>query len=60
MLNGSAEFEINGQPVSLDPERMLWIGARTRRRLQPGPEGVRILVLGSSPGKRYERPEGLR
>lgn len=60
VLDGSAEFEINGQRVSLDPERMLWVGARTRRRLEPGPEGVRILVIGSAPGKRYERPEGLR
>ena len=60
VLDGSAEFEINGQQVSLDPERMLWVGASTRRRLEPGPEGARILVIGSPPGKRYERPKGLR
>ena len=60
VLNGSAEFEINGQQVSLDREQMLWIGASTRRRLEPGPDGVRILVIGSSPGTRYERPEGLQ
>lgn len=60
VLEGSAEFEINGHRVSLDGERMLWVGAATRRRLEPGPEGVRILVIGSAPGKRYERPEGLR
>jgi mannose-6-phosphate isomerase-like protein (cupin superfamily) len=60
VLDGSAEFEIDGQRVSLDRERMLWVGAGTRRRLEPGPQGVRILVIGSAPGKRYERPEGLR
>jgi quercetin dioxygenase-like cupin family protein len=60
VLNGAAEFEINGQRVSLDRERMLWVAADTRRRLEPGPEGVRILVIGSTPGKHYERPEGLR
>ena len=60
VLDGSAEFEIDGQQVSLDRERMLWVGAGTRRRLEPGPQGVRILVIGSAPGKRYERPEGLR
>jgi mannose-6-phosphate isomerase-like protein (cupin superfamily) len=60
VLDGSAEFEINGRPVSLDRQRMLWVGAGTRRRLEPGPEGLRILVIGSTPGKRYERPEGLR
>jgi mannose-6-phosphate isomerase-like protein (cupin superfamily) len=60
VLDGSAEFEIDGQQVSLDRERMLWVGAGTRRRLEPGSEGVRLLVIGSAPGKRYERPEGLR
>src|ERR1039457_4102297 len=48
VLDGSAEFEVNGQRVSLDRERMLWVGAGTRRRLEPGPEGVRILVIGSA------------
>jgi hypothetical protein len=26
VLDGSAEFEVNGQPVSLDRQRMLWVG----------------------------------
>lgn len=36
------------------------VGADTKRRLEPGPEGVRILVIGSTPGRPYERPEGLQ
>jgi uncharacterized cupin superfamily protein len=60
VLDGSADFEIDGQQVSLDRRRMLRVGASARRRLEPGPEGVRILVIGSAPGKRYERPKGLR
>jgi uncharacterized protein YndB with AHSA1/START domain len=60
VLRGSAEFEIDGERVSLDRDRMLRIGADSRRKLLPGPEGVRILAIGSSPGKPYERPEGLR
>lgn len=60
VLRGSAEFEIDGQRVSLDREQILWIGADSRRKLLPGPEGVRILAIGSSPGRPYERPEGLR
>ena len=60
VLRGSAEFEVDGERVALDAEWMLWVAAGTRRRLEPGPEGVRIMVIGSTPGKPYERPEGLR
>ncbi|MFL5887123.1 MAG: hypothetical protein ACJ77M_18795 [Thermoleophilaceae bacterium] len=59
VLRGSAEFEIDGERVPVDRERMLWVGADTRRKLLPGPDGVRILAIGASPGKPYERPEGL-
>lgn len=60
VLSGSAEFEVDGERVSLDRSRMLRVGADTKRRLEPGPEGVRILVIGSTPGRPYERPEGLQ
>jgi quercetin dioxygenase-like cupin family protein len=60
VLRGSAEFEIDGESVSLDRERMLRVDAGARRRLVPGPEGVRILVVGSTPGKPYERPDAFR
>jgi quercetin dioxygenase-like cupin family protein len=59
VLSGSAEFVIDGEPVSLDRGRMLWIGAGAKRKLEPGPNGVRILAIGSTPGKPYERPQGL-
>jgi quercetin dioxygenase-like cupin family protein len=60
VLDGSAEFDLDGERVSLDRERMLWVGAATRRRLEPGPDGVRILVIGSTPGKAYERADAFR
>jgi len=56
-LRGSGEFEIDGERVPIDPERMVRIAAGTKRRLLPGPNGVRILALGGVPGKVYERPE---
>jgi hypothetical protein len=46
--------------VTLDRERMLRVGAGARRTLVPGPEGVRILVIGSTPGKPYERPDAFQ
>lgn len=60
VLRGSAEFEIDGERVPIDPERMLRIAPGSKRRLQPGPDGVRILAIGSSPGRPYVRSEGLR
>ena len=60
VLGGSVEFEIGDERVPLDRERMLWVGAGTKRKLTPGPDGVRILVIGSTPGKPYDRPDGLR
>jgi mannose-6-phosphate isomerase-like protein (cupin superfamily) len=59
-LRGSAEFEIDGERVSINPGRMVRIGAGTKRRLEPGPDGVRILAIGCSPGRTYERPEDFR
>jgi mannose-6-phosphate isomerase-like protein (cupin superfamily) len=59
VLEGSADFEIDGNRVSLDRKRMLRIAPQSRRKLLPGPDGVRILAIGAVPGKPYERPQGL-
>ena len=60
VLAGSVEVDVGGEQVTLDPGRILCVGAGTKRKLRPGPEGVRILAIGSTPGKPYVRPEGLR
>jgi len=60
ILRGSAEFEIEGERVPVDTERIIRIPAGTKRKLWPGPEGVRVLALGGVPGKLYERPEPFK
>ena len=60
VLEGSGAFEIDGERVPIDPERMLWIGPGARRRLEPGPDGVRVLAIGCTRGRAYERPEHFR
>jgi mannose-6-phosphate isomerase-like protein (cupin superfamily) len=60
VLQGSAEFEIDGVRVAIDPGRILRVAAGSRRKLLPGPKGVRILALGCTPGKLYERPQDFR
>lgn len=59
VLRGSAEFEIEGGRESLGPEQLLHVEPGVMRKLTPGPDGVRLLAIGCSPGRAYERPEGF-
>jgi mannose-6-phosphate isomerase-like protein (cupin superfamily) len=60
VLRGSGEFEVDGERVPVDPERIVRIAAGTKRKLKPGPQGIRVLALGGIPGAVYERPEPFR
>jgi mannose-6-phosphate isomerase-like protein (cupin superfamily) len=57
VLRGSAEIEIDGERIALDPETIVRVGPGVGRRIFAGPEGVRLLALGGVPGKVYEPPE---
>jgi mannose-6-phosphate isomerase-like protein (cupin superfamily) len=57
ILRGSGEFDIEGERVAVDPETILRVPAGTKRKLLPGPDGVRVLALGGVPGKLYQRPD---
>ena len=46
--------------LPVDPERIIRVGAGTKRKLWPGPDGMRVLALGGVPGKAYERPEPFK
>src|SRR6185369_12756012 len=50
VLRGSADVDIEGERVSLDPDTMLRVGPDTKRKIIPGPQGVRLLALGGTPG----------
>lgn len=60
ILRGSADFEIDGERVPAGAGTMLRVGAKGRRTLTPGPDGVRILAIGCAPGGTYERPDDFR
>jgi mannose-6-phosphate isomerase-like protein (cupin superfamily) len=60
VLRGSAEFEIDGERVPIDPGRIVRIGPSSRRKLYPGDSGVRVLAIGCALGGGYERPEDFR
>lgn len=56
VLRGSAEFVIDGEVVQMDPGRIVRIEPAARRRVRPGPEGVRVLAIGGAPRRPYKRP----
>jgi len=60
VLRGSADVDVEGERVAIDPDTMLRVGAETKRKIYPGPKGVRLLALGGTPGAAYEAAELTR
>ena len=60
VLEGSAEFEVEGERVPIENGAMLWVGSASTRKLTAGPYGVRILAIGCVPGGAYQRPDSFR
>jgi mannose-6-phosphate isomerase-like protein (cupin superfamily) len=56
-LRGSGEIEVDGERVPIDPETFVRVGPSARRKIWPGPEGMRVLALGGVPGQPYEPSE---
>ena len=54
VLRGSGEADIEGERVKLTPDVIIRIGAATKRKIYAGPEGLRMLALGGTPGSVYE------
>jgi mannose-6-phosphate isomerase-like protein (cupin superfamily) len=57
VLRGSADLDIEGERVPLDRETLIRVAPDTKRKLLPGDEGVRVLVLGGKPGAPYQAPD---
>ncbi len=56
-LRGRGEIEIDGERFPLDTDHVARVAAGTKRKLWPGPDGVRVLVIGGVPGAIYEAPD---
>lgn len=48
VLRGGGELEVEGARHVLDPERMARVDAAAKRKLWPGPDGMRVLVVGEA------------
>jgi quercetin dioxygenase-like cupin family protein len=55
-LAGAGAVVIEGAPQTLDPEHLVAVGPNLARTLRSGPDGLRVLCVGSVPGAPYVAP----
>jgi quercetin dioxygenase-like cupin family protein len=55
-LAGSATLQLDGEEHRLEPGIWARVGIGQLRRLVPGPDGVRLVVIGGTPGKAFVPP----
>lgn len=53
-LRGSGTLEADGERYSLDADHIVRVGPEVKRKVTPGPDGIRLLVIGATPGEPYE------
>ncbi len=53
-LRGWGEIDVDGTRYALDPEHVVRVGPSAKRKPLPGPEGMRLLVIGGIPGQAYD------
>jgi uncharacterized cupin superfamily protein len=54
VLEGSVELIAGEETHQLEPGVYARVGSGQERKLVPGDEGVRVLIIGGIPGKAYE------
>jgi mannose-6-phosphate isomerase-like protein (cupin superfamily) len=53
-IGGSGWLDIEGERVELGKDVLVRVGPGVKRKAYSGPEGVRMLVMGATPGAAYE------
>lgn len=53
-LAGSGWMDIEGDRVEMDGETLVRVAAADRRKVNAGPQGLRMLVIGGAPGEPYK------
>ena len=53
-LRGSGTVEADGEEYPIDPDHIVRVGPAVKRKVVPGPEGLRLLALGGTPGRAYD------
>ena len=55
--SGAVVLDESGERLPLDADHLVAVGPGTARTLASGPEGLRVLIVGGTPGRAYEPPE---
>ena len=50
VLEGSGHMAVDGDEVELKPGRYILVSADAKRKVHPGDEGVKLIIVGSPPG----------
>lgn len=56
-LRGSGQIEIGEERLPLDADSIVRVGPEETRKVVSGPDGIRILALGGTPGQVYKAPD---
>jgi len=56
-LRGSGELDIAGERFPLDADHVARISPGVMRKVYPGTDGIRILVIGGKAGESYDAPD---
>jgi hypothetical protein len=56
-LRGGGEIEIEGERYPLDPDHIARVASGVKRKVWPGEQGIRMLIVGGVPGGPYAAPE---
>ncbi len=54
-LRGGGEIEIDGERHPIDAGQLVSVMPGTKRKIFPGSEGIRLLIIGGTPGAAYEK-----
>lgn len=57
VLRGGGEIEIDGERIPIDGDRIARVGVSAKRKVWPGPDGIRMVVLGGVSGAAYVAPD---
>jgi uncharacterized cupin superfamily protein len=52
-LRGGGEIEIEGERYPLDPDHIARVASGVKRKVWPGEQGIRMLIVGGVPGGPY-------
>ncbi len=56
-LGGGGELEIEGERFPLDAEHLARVGPGVSRKVWPGDDGIRLLIVGGKAGEAYDAPD---